>query len=346
MTLIPKNFLSPNTKIYIPGEQRRVVKKCVHIFGSEQKLANEIGVSRSRINDWKFERSRIDYGHFLNMKKQLNEDVPESIEFQTHKRSILKISVLEITPELAWVFGFRQGDRDEDIYSIGIGTSDPEIAIEFIRIVTSILNLETKELWCQVSVPKNLVTENEALEVQMKYSKILKIPQETIRVRPRGRTERHKKYHITVRYYNMLIKRLFVKFEKRFIEVLTSLNDKVLGAYVKGLIDSEGCVTPSGAIDIQMRPSNCILISSEILKIIGIRHKIHYYPHRDRQTLRIYGPVTRILELCCPIHKKKHHKLLNSTQLLRMGQVSSATISARCFMWFSTRQPAVDSTEG
>jgi len=69
MSLNITEYLPHNTKISIPGEQKRVVKGCVSKFGSEQRLANQIGVSRSRINDWKFERSRIDIGNFRTMKK-------------------------------------------------------------------------------------------------------------------------------------------------------------------------------------------------------------------------------------------------------------------------------------
>ncbi len=313
------DFMPRNVKIFLPNEQRRVLLESVDKFGSEDRLARYIGVSRSRINDWKFERSRIDLGYYIKLKEILSESIDDNFHFQTHKRNGIKISQIKMSKELSWLLGFRQGDRDEDKYSIGIGTSDPEIAIEFIRILRNLIKNGPEELWCQITVPKDKIKSEDVIETKERYSIKLGLPRDNIRVRPRGRTERHKRYHIVIRYYNMLIKRLFINIEREFDRKLQSLEPRTQGQYLKGLIDSEGTIYNSGRIVITMRPSKCLDTAYAISKRLVLDSRFYEYPERNFCSLVIYGPASLIMNLCYPVHNGKACKLRNCTQFSRMG---------------------------
>lgn len=308
------DFLPETTKIFIPFEQGRIVRECIIKFTTEQKLANYLGISRSRVNDWKFERSRINLNYFIKMKEILKEEIPEEFQFQTHKRNSLKISKFEITPKISWLIGIRDGDKDEDEYSIGVGTSDPEIAIEFIEILRSCFKVETNELWCQITIPKYEINGMEKMKTKNEYSKILGIPQEIIRVYPKDKSGKHKKHHITVRYFNKLVKTLFNSFENWFKNNILSFDEYVQGGYVKGLIDSEGTIRDCKRIAIEMRPTPIFQLTSEILNNLSIENRFYERKNRNLCGIVIYGPLEKVMKFCCPIHKNKRNKIICGIQ--------------------------------
>ncbi|MBL7169468.1 MAG: hypothetical protein ISS48_00435 [Candidatus Aenigmarchaeota archaeon] len=311
-----KEFLPETTKIFVPKEQRNVVENCVRGFGSEQNLANHLGISRSRVNDWKFERSRIDMGYFVKMKEMLKEEITAEFQFQTHKRNGLNVCNFEMTPKISWLIGIRDGDRDEDEYCIGVGTSDPEIATEFIEILESVFKLRRNELHCQITVPKYSINEKEKQTTKIEYSRILDLPKNIIRVYPKDKQGKHKRYHITKRYYNKLIKAFFNNFERWFKENITSFDDYVQGGYVKGLIDSEGTVRDYKRVAIEMRPSPIINFLDKVLDNLKLEHKFFEYKKKNVQTIVIYGPIDKIIKLSCPIHNNKREKLLKHPTFL------------------------------
>lgn len=268
------------------------------------------------MNDWKDERSRVTLGLYLRMKNILHEQIPECIPAQTHKRNAIKTSTLEISEKSAWVLGMRDGDRDEDEYSIGIGTSTPEIATEFIKSLESILNLEAKELWCQITVPKNILSPRESKRVRLGYSETLNLPLGTIRVRPRGPTENHRKNHMVIRYYNKLTKTVLQNMDSTFRSKLTCSDLSIQGSYLKGLIDSEGIVKDSGRIVIEMRQKSfdILELAAKISQNLGLRYNLVKDDKHNIARLTIYGPVSTIIEFSEPFHVDKSKKLRNSIQ--------------------------------
>lgn len=303
-------FLPETTKIFIPGEQGKVVGNCVREFGSEQNLANHLGISRSRVNDWKFERSRIDFGYFIKMKELLKQKIPREFQFQTHKRNMFKISNFILSPKISWLIGVRDGDRDEDEYCIGVGVSDPEILIEFIEILKEYFKLNKNELHCHITAPKYKITDSEKERVRIKYSSILGIPKDIIRVYAKDKTGKHKKYHITIRYYNKLIKAFFNNFEKWFKNNISKFDNQTQGGYVKGLIDSEGTIRDYKRVAIEMRPSPILQFLGKVLDNLQLEHKFFEYKKKNVQTIVIYGPHDKLIKLSCPIHNLKRGKLL------------------------------------
>ena len=117
----------------------------------------------------------------------------------------------------------------------------------------------------------------------------------------------------------MLIRNLLDRVEGYFEDNISLIDKEITGAYIKGLIDSEGHIYNSGRIVISMRPTPCLELASGILDNIGIKHRIYEYPHFNMNSLTIYGPINQLIELCCPVIERKSNVLLNCTQLLRMG---------------------------
>jgi len=316
-------FLPETTKIYIPKEQGNVIEHCVRKFGSEQKLADHLGISRSRVNDWKFERSRIDFGYYVKMKELLSHKIQSELQFQTHKRSKLKTNKIKLSPEISWLIGIRDGDRDEDEYCVGVGASYPEIIIEFMRILENHFKLKKDEFYCSVTVPKYKINEKDRQETRKKYSRILGLPKDTIRVYPKDKAGKHKLYHVTLRYYNKLVKDFFNNFEEWFKGNVNKFDKYTQCGYVKGLIDSEGTVYDSGRTVIAMKSTayEILAFTSEILKEMNIRFNLIKCDNFDRSKLTIYGPAYKLLELCCPVHDNKRNKMLKAPSVLGRARV-------------------------
>ena len=295
-------YLPEKTKVSAPGLQCKVVSLAVRRFGSDQKLADFLNTSRSRINDWKFERTRMDFGSLRKLCRMVGESIPEHVQAESHKRTALKVSEIQVSPELSWFIGIRDGDRDEDAYSLGIGTSDIEIAQEFVRVLCNLFGVKASDLWYQVKVPDRSRLERGgdcAAKLGCKANVKVKTPR-----------ERYKTEHMTVRYLNGAAKALVSNIEVDFERILLGADAYVQGAYVKGLIDSEGTVKESGRIVVVMRRVSMgrLKLASRILENLGMRHNFVDDKKNDLITLTIY-PNRKILEFCMPVHRGKSWRL-------------------------------------
>ncbi|GAG28301.1 unnamed protein product, partial [marine sediment metagenome] len=127
--------------------------------------------------------------------------------------------------------------------------------------------------------------------------------------------------HITIRYYNKLIKAFFDNFEKWFKNNISKFDKQTQGGYVKGLIDSEGTVYSSGRSVILMQDYSILDFASNILGNLNIKYN---YTKRNNQylsRLAIYGPATEMIKYCCPIHNGKRYKIENAPHILGRARV-------------------------
>lgn len=311
------DYVPEEARLHIPSGQQKIITAALSRMKSEQKLADYLNVSRGTVNDWKHGRTRITFGPYKKLKSMLNEKMPDYIAVQTHKRKSIKTPAIEISPLLAWVFGLRKGDRDEDEYSVGIGTSDLEIAQTFINAIKHIMRVQPGEFWCMVTAPKDFISPQEKTRIKNIYSRLLDLSPHTIRACSRGRNERHKKYHIIIRYYNRLARILLDNIEQEFNFHLLQYNTAVQAYYLKGLIDSEGTVRDSGKIDIVMRPNDSLELCSKIAKNLKLRYRFVRDEKHNLIILTLYGPASLLVAHCNPVHKMKSEKLRGSIQYLR-----------------------------
>ncbi len=311
------DYLPEKSRVLI-SNQKQLLQQAVSKTGSQYKLAKYMGVYQSTVRSWLLCNSRLTSEKLNTIKKLLEEADVKNIKFETHKRTPVKISAIQISSEFAWFTGIRDGDRDEDKYSVGVGTTDSEIAIEFKNTLLKLFNLEENELYCIVTSPNQELSKTEKENIQETYSKELGLPKEIIRVKPRGKNERNKKYHTAVRYYNKLLKDIISNIENDFAKIIKNSSEQVQGSYVAGLIDSEGTVKDSGRIVIEMRPKSYmqLKLASEILENLKIKYNFVEDKKYNLVRLTIY-PNSLILKFCNPVHKRKRAKLYN---VLGMGQ--------------------------
>ncbi len=302
-------YLPANTRISIE-EQTRLIERAVKKAETQQKLAEYLCVAQQTIAGWKSGKARLTADKFEKMKQLLNETKIEKVCYETHKRTAIKISEIRVSREFTWFVAIRYGDRDEDEYSVGVGTTDVEIAVEFIRVLGDLFNLQKDGLYCAVTSPKEELSTIEKEEIKKIFSCKLGLPEEVIRVKPRGKQERNKKFHIAVRYYNKLLKSVVSGIENDFNKIIKKSDKEIQGAYISGLIDSEGTVKDSGRVVIEMRPKsyNTLKLASEILENLDIRHSFAEDKKYDLVRLTIY-PNPFILKFCRPIHLRKRAKL-------------------------------------
>lgn len=302
------DYLPEKSRVSLTN-QKEIMEKAISKAGNQQNLAKQLNVFQTTISSWMLCKTRINNSALLKIQQLLKENDLKT-KYETHKRTPIKISEIQVSPQFLWFIGVRDGDRDEDKYSVGVGTTDPEIAIEFKNSLLKLFNLEKNKLYCIITSPNQFLTETEKIKIKELYSKELELPEEIIRIKPRGKNERNKRYHIVVRYYNKLMKDIVRNIENDFAEIIKNSSKEIQGAYVAGLIDSEGTVKDSGRIIIEMRPKSykCLKIASDILENLDIKHKLIEDKKYNLIRLTIY-PNPFILKFCKPVLERKRAKL-------------------------------------
>ena len=149
--------------------------------------------------------------------------------------------------------GIRLGDKDEDKYSVGIGTSDNENALEFIDRVCAALNVTRDVIHCYSSIPEFTKNRN---EYEIEFSQIFQIPEQNIHVKKTYPSQRHKKNHHTIKIFNSVASKLFDELDRNLVLILLKSPAKVKYHFLRGIIDSDGRVRKSGSVEIEMSIKN------------------------------------------------------------------------------------------
>jgi hypothetical protein len=213
-------------------------------------------VSRGKVNDLRNGRVPIKLGDLKNLCGFLGIKFSSlSIQgFSTRKGSPLNIQWdLEISKELAWLLGIRMGDRDEDKYTVGIGTSDVENALEFIDCICRVLNLSRDVIYCYVSVPTPKKSDE---EYKSEFAELMQIPIENIHIKSPHASQLHKKIHFTMKIFNSVASTLFKNIDTSVEQILLKSSDDAKFAFIRGIIDSDGNVTKYGSVKIEMSIKN------------------------------------------------------------------------------------------
>ena len=173
-------------------------------LGNEHDLARTLGISRSKVNDLRHGRIPIKLGDLVKLCNHLGIE-PTNLPiqgFSTRKGNKIKLQwEQELTSELAWLLGIRLGDKNECAFSVGIGTSDVEIAQAFIEDITNSLRISRAELHCYASVPN--LSKNQSTYIT-ELAEILQLPINRIHVQRPHVSQRHKKTHFTVKLFNSI----------------------------------------------------------------------------------------------------------------------------------------------
>ncbi len=302
-----KEFLPDESRLDNLNYQKEFIQKLVR-NSTEKEVAKIVGVKRNTVNDWKFGRTRIDFGSFRKLHEVFRVDIPNNLKFQTNKRNELDISNLKVCPELLWLIGVRLGDRNEDDYSIGLGSSDKEMILEFVDCLQSLFKTPKESLWYEIRIPPKLSIK--ASGVRKEFSDFVGIREDKIKVRCSEYTAKYTQPHFIVKHFNTVSKKLFHNMENNLDKLIENCDAKSAGAFVKGLIDSEGGVKESGRIVIAMRPKSkeILLKASEILNSFKIRNNFVDDKKSNLVRLTIY-PDAKILEFCNPVCFRKSQRL-------------------------------------
>jgi DNA-binding Xre family transcriptional regulator/intein/homing endonuclease len=269
-----------------------MIKTAIKKAKNETNLAKFLKISRGKVNTLRNGRVPIKLGDLKRLCDFLGIEFSSlSIRgFSTRKGSKLNLqSILEISKEIAWLLGIRMGDRDEDHYTVGIGTSDVENALEFIDCICNVLNLSRDTVHCYASIPNPKKSDN---EYQSEFAEIMQIPPENIHTKPPHVSQRHKKIHFTMKLFNSIASALFKKLDDRLERILIESSDDAKFAFIRGIIDSDGRVRKWGSVEIEMRTKNLkkLKIIRSILRSLNLdTSKLHHRKQRNTISLTIHA---------------------------------------------------------
>jgi len=321
----------------------KLLASAIKRSGTEHVLARTLGISRSKVNDLRHGRIPIKLGDLVKLCNHLGiKPTNLSIQgFSTKKGNRINIQwEQKLTSELAWLLGIRLGDKNEGPYSVGIGTSDVEIAQAFIEEITSSLRISCAEIHCYASIPN--LSKNKST-YRTEFAKIFQLPKNRIHLQSPHASQRHKKTHFTMKLFNSIASEMFNRLDQRLEEILSPSSDDAKYAFVRGVIDSDGRVRPWGSVEIAMRTKNRnkIMIIRSILSLLEMDiSKIHHRKHSDMVSLTIYATTKNIHILgkhigsTLPRKKKRIEKRLFA---LRKG----ARVSRQCVVSRESADPKV-----
>ncbi len=311
--------------------------------GNEYNLARTLELSRSKVNDLRHGRVPIKLGDLIKLCDHLGIE-PNNLPiqgFSTRKGNKINIQwELELTSELGWLLGIRLGDKNEDAFSVGIGTSDVEIAQVFIEHIASSLKISRAELHCYASVPK--ISKNKS-EYRTEFAEIFQLPTDKIHVQSPHISQRHKKTHFTLKLFNSIASEMFKRLDQRLEEILSESSDDAKYAFIRGIIDSDGRVRPSGSVEIAMRTKNLnkIKIIRTILSLLEMDiSKLHHRKRSDMVSLTIYATTKNIKILGKHIGStlpRKMKRIEKRLFVLRKG----ARVSRQCVVSRESADPKV-----
>ena len=180
----------------------------------------------------------------------------------------------------------------------------------------NVFGVSPNELWYQVVLPQNHASETLIRKKRGEFASFFGANRDVIRVRTRGSRERHMKEYVTIRYYNKSFRMAINNVEMDFRASVLNYELDVQGGYLMGLIDSEGTVKHSGRIVIEMRPksSGIIMTAAKLASSLGLDNSTSKDAKRDVIRLTIYGPASKVIKYCKPIHKAKRNMIINSIQ--------------------------------
>jgi hypothetical protein len=272
-------------------EFQHLLDEAIQKARSEAKLAKSLGISRGRVYDLRMCR----VPPRIRDMKALSEYLGTPLHslpingLSTRKGGILKINWrVEVTPELAWLLGIRLGDRDEDHYSIGVGTSDIEIAREFVDSCSRIFEPSGNAIHCIASVPEPFHLSG----LRAQLANTLRISDNNVRLRRPHQTQRHKMLHLSVRMNNSVASNLLRKIDHNLKQILLRSTTAAKCAFVRGVIDSDGRIRESGSVEIEMRAKNTQELETVRETLLSLEmdvSQLHKRINRDTTSLTIYA---------------------------------------------------------